>query len=149
MRDLQPGDVIVIHYPDTTDVRYPMRHTAGPREIVIRSIRDMVQQPLTIQEFLRRPWVHRSRWLVRAWEPERGQYRQFYLGCTAEFAGPTQLRVAYFDPVLWRPTRVLYRGINPTVADRRLLARTLQKWVGKEVEEMPIRIYADDMRLVS
>jgi len=64
---------------------------------VIQSVRDLVTDPLSVQEFMRRPFLLRSRWLVKAYEPGINQWRQFYWGSTREFNQPGLPRVGLYE----------------------------------------------------
>ncbi|MGV3485373.1 MAG: hypothetical protein ACO1RT_13220 [Planctomycetaceae bacterium] len=141
------GEVVTIHYPLSTHVRHIEKAIARPRQIVVRSIRDLVAEPLTPEEFLRRPFIRRSRWLIKGYEPEHKRFRQFYTGSSIEFAAPSQLRVALYEPGATKPKQVLFRAIEPTVRDRKLLSRALLRWTKRQDEQLQMRIYADDFRL--
>jgi len=144
---LSLGETVTIHYPTTTQVGFFDRVQKKPRQIVVRSIRDLVREPLTPEEFLRRPFIRRSRWLVRAFEIEHKRFRQFYLGSSLEFEAPCQLRIALFDPHEPFPKKLLFRPIEPTMQDRKLLARALLKWRDKDFGGLQLGIYSDDLRL--
>jgi hypothetical protein len=141
------GEVVTIHYPVSTHVRLFGRVAIKPRQIVVRAVRDLVSEPLTPEEFLRRPFIRRSRWLIRAFEPEHNRFRQFYAGSSLEYAAPCQLRVALYEPGANRPKEILYSAIEPNVRHRKALLRLLQKHLTKPSESMLLRIYSDDLRL--
>ncbi len=136
---------IQIHYPRITHVRFEPRYL--PRTIRIERIRDLVSEPLTPQEFLRRPYVRRSRYLVLGQEGSR--YRQFYLGCSEEFLAPSQLRLALYEPEGEKPVELIGSPFESHVADRKALLRMLEQWQNKSFGDLVLRIYADDLRLVS
>lgn len=145
----EPGDEISFHYPRTTHVRYYQRCGYRLRNVRVESIRDLVREPLTPDEFCRRPFVLRSRWLVRGFDLDRKRERQFYLGASQEFAAPSELRVALYDPVRGWPAYSLYRGILPSLDDRKFLSKVLTLWRCRDFGDNVLRVYADDMRLVS
>lgn len=148
--DLSIGSEITLHYPTTTHVRYTHAAAVKPRRILIKSIRDLVREPLTIEEFLRRPFVRRSRMLARALELDSGEYRQFYLGNSTELLAPSQIKVGLYDPGSSRPSEILFRAIEPNVRDRKLLIRALRRWTeDNRCDVSYLRIFADDLRLVS
>jgi len=147
---IELGQTITIHYPTTTHVRYFDAVPRRPRTIQIVSIRDLVHEPLTIAEFLRRPYVRRSRLLVRAIDLDTGRYRQFYTGNSAEMIATSQLKIGLYDPGQSRPAEVLFRAIDPTVRDRKLLIRAIDRWASdNRCDISRLRIFADDLRLVS
>src|SRR5690606_17645707 len=92
------GTEVAINYPLSTHVRFWRPDQYRRREVVIDSVRDLVADPLTVEEFMRRPFLLRSRWLVKAYEPRLRQWRQFYWGSTREFAAPGILRVGLYEP---------------------------------------------------
>ncbi len=143
----ETGEVVTIHYPVSTHVRHIGIAIVKPRQIVIRAVRDLVSEPLTPEEFLRRPYIRRSRWLVRGYEPDHRRFRQFYLGSSLEFMAPSQLRLALYELGAARPHELLYRAIEPTVRDRKLLARAMTQWRDRVYGGLQLRIYADDFRL--
>ncbi len=139
---------IKIHYPVRTHVRYqqpPLRE----REIVVHELRDLLEKPLTVEEYTRRPFVRRSRWLAKAFDCNRKVWRSFYLGCTPEFASPAVLRVGVFDIATGRLLRLLPGEFGPSVIDRRRLCRLLPRLATKIGEDEQLGIFAPDMRLVS
>lgn len=145
MLDLTINSIIKVHYPRVTHVRFFDQTTFLPREIKILSIRDLVRQPLSVEEFLRRPYVRRSRYLISGQEGQR--YRQFYLGCCAEYIAPADLRLALYEPAGAKPVDLLARPFAPSVYDRRVLIRLLQKVSDRKFGDLTLRITCDDLRL--
>lgn len=146
---IDPGEYLEISYPVDTHVR---RFDVVPRRrrhITIHRVRDLVSDPLTVEEFLRRPFVRRSRWLAFAKDNELEQWRQFYLGSTEEFASPGNLRLALYEPGGSRPKEILGREFRPTVFDRKLMMRLLRRWNHQDHGDLQLRICCDDLRLVS
>jgi hypothetical protein len=139
---------VEFHYPVTTHVRYcGMEIGVRRRHLVVRRIRDLVAEPLTPEEFLRRPFVRRSRYLVVGTEIENHQWRQFYVGCSKEFRAPSQLRLALYEPSAKRPAKLLHRSFDSTVADRDALRRWLLVHGTDDFKGLLLRIYADDLRV--
>jgi hypothetical protein len=146
---LVTGREITLHYPTTTHVRHTFDAAVKRRRIMIESIRDLVQDPLTMAEFLERPYVRRSRLLASAIDCDTGERRKFYLGNCAESFVPSQLKVGLYDPGATRPSEILFRPIEPTVHDRQLLIRALRIWSEtRGCDVSGLRIFADDLRLV-
>lgn len=144
---IDPGSRIVITYPQTTHVARATLSDARSRQILVHRVRDLVEQPLTLMEFLRRPFVLRSRWLVVATDEQLGKFRQFYLGSSKEFLAPCDLRIGLYESEGTRPVRLLSRGFEPTPHDRRLLVKAVCKWAKHDFEGLHLGIYADDMRV--
>ena len=145
-----PTDQIVFTYPLQTHVRSIGATGFQQREVVVRRVRDLVKDPLTPTEFIRRPFVNRSRWLILGQEEGAGHLRQFYLGSSKEFSAPAQLRLAWYELGATKPHEIVYRAIEPTVKDRKALAREIARICPKETGDgRVLRIYCDDMRIVA
>lgn len=144
---IEPRTKLTIHYPTQANVRLdcPMR----PRNITVSSVRDLVADPLTAAEFCARPYVRRSRWLARAFDHDLNEWRNFYLGCTAEFAAPSVMRAGIFDSESGKLLRLVSRQFEPTVSDRRLLRRMLTVWEKDIGEGERLGVFATDMRLIT
>ncbi|TWU37227.1 hypothetical protein [Novipirellula artificiosorum] len=144
------NDRIEFHYPITTHVRYFTSQIAmRPRRLVVYQLRDLVAEPLTPIEYLNRPYVRRSRWLVRGTETGKDHPQQFYLGCSPEFRAPSQLRVALYRPDAIRPSKLLLRPFGPTVHDRDALRRWIHRHHDDDFDGLELRIFADDLYLHS
>ena len=145
---LELGAKLEIQYPSSTHVRFmdfPPAYRL--RQLQVVSLRDLVADPLTPDEFLRRPFVRRSRWLVSAFEAGTMRFRRFYLGSSLEYAAPSQLRLALYDPDGERPDAILSRPFEPTVADRKLLTRAIQAWRARDFGGRVLRVFTDDLRI--
>ncbi|TWU66484.1 hypothetical protein [Crateriforma conspicua] len=142
---LEPGKKVDLTYPDVTLVESLSR--LHRRQIRVTAIRDLVAQPLTPDEYLRRPLIRRSRWLITGFDESRGSFRQFYLGSTAEYRAPGYLRVGLYEPGSDRPAFAVSRPFAPTKRDRILLARALSQWSRQQIDDLQLRIFADDLKL--
>jgi len=145
----ESGTYLEISYPVSTHVRHLPEVPRRVRKITVRHARDLVRYPLTVNEFLRRPFVARSRWLISAWDNDIRQFRQFYLGSTDEFFAPGRLRLALYEPDGFVPKQIICREFQPTVVDRRNLIRLVRDWNQADHEGLVLRILADDFRVVS
>jgi hypothetical protein len=132
-------------YPRTTHVSFTDSAELLRREFRLLKIRDLVKQPLTIEDFMRRPFNRRSRYLLLG--VERTSYRQFYAGCSAEFYCESQLRLGIYgsEP---RPLEIVGRGFYDDPRERKLMMRLLERWQGKSFGDRELRVFADDFRLV-
>lgn len=137
---------LTFRYPCHTHVRYSNSPIFKPRRIRVAKIRDLVRQPLTVEEFLQRPYNRRTRYLIIG--QEYHNYRQFYLGCAQEFWAPSQLRLALYDPEGQKPLEILARPFEDSVRDRKIMIRLLEQWRGKDFGGLFLRIFADDLRLL-
>lgn len=143
----EPGQRITLSYPRCTLVQAAPEYVR--RSIVIEQVRDLVTDPLTPMEYLRRPLIRRSRFLIRGIDEDLGAPRQFYLGSSAEHPSAGWLRVAIYDPdaAVARPLEVIHRPIRPTVSDRIMLARSLVTLQRAQCDGLEIRVFADDLRV--
>jgi hypothetical protein len=139
------GMEVEINYPVSTHVRFWKPDECRRREVVIDSVRDLVADPLSVDEFLRRPFLLRSRWLVKAYEPRLRQWRQFYWGSTREFAAPGILRVGLYEPGATKPSWLYGRAFHPTPEDRRELMKSLKEWDKLNFGDMSLKVFADDL----
>lgn len=144
---IDPGTHLSFRYPVSTHVRYLDSVPCLTRDITVKTVRDLVAEPLTTTEFLRRPYVLRSRWLVRAVDHETQEFRQFYLGSSPDFAAPATLRIALYDPGSTRPRKYLAREFAPTVKERKLMLRLIRHYIEYDWGDLQIRITADDLRV--
>ena len=131
-----------------TDFYYPTRNIVG-REPVWQRRRlsnihriDLLEHPLPIRDYLRRPLIRRGRWLIRAYDIDLGNFRQFYeCGFRHCFREPL-LRIGERDDNgKLRPVGDHYAA---TVADRRMMAMVLHRLKSKD----GLFVYADDLRVV-
>lgn len=144
---IDPGDQLEIRYPVRTHVKHWTESPVQSRYLTIAKIRDLAREPLTAQEFLRRPFVVRSRYLCLA--REGLDWRQFYLGSSLEYRSPSTMRLAIFDPDVPRKLKKICREFQPTVKDRELMIRLINHWNSEDHGDLDLRIVCDDLRLVS
>lgn len=143
-----PGDRLSIAYPDSTVVESnPIYQT---REIRVISVRDLHAVPLTPAEYLRRPLVRRSRWLLSAWDLSAQDVRQFYLGSSRDSASPGLVRLALYEQDSPKPYHILDRVYRETRRDRMVLAKMLAREVIPHQTEsgLQLRVIAHDVRRV-
>lgn len=109
------------------------------------SVRDLVTHPLTPEEYLTRPLIRRSRFLLNG-QDSLGQWRKFYQGSSRENWNEADLRLALYRNQ--KRVRLLTRPFEPTVRDRILLARVVGRWSSYDFDDMQLRITCDDLRVV-
>ncbi|MFG0261003.1 MAG: hypothetical protein ACF788_01235 [Novipirellula sp. JB048] len=153
------GREITLAYPQSTHVLRVASAPRRERNLIVHSVRDLVESPLTPSEFLRRPYVARSRWLVKCWDQELQEFRQFYPGSTREFAAPGTLRLALYQPGEARPREFIGHQFEPSVIDRREMVRLVVRWMADRERDRregldehaatELRIVASDMRLIA
>lgn len=144
---LEPGKTLTLTYPDSTLVESLSR--LERRHIQVIRIRDLLAQPLSPAEYLRRPFIRRSRWLIFGYDERIKEYRQFYLGSSLEHEAPGILKVALYEPAGNRPAYAVSRAFGPRRRDRRLLAKAICQWTKEDMDDLQLRIYADDLKKIS
>lgn len=151
MHDVQPGSRLTIHYPKTRHILHAERSPLVARDVTVREVIDLVAKPLTPEEFLRRPYLRRGRWLIRATEKFgcRERWRQFYLANTAEFRRHGGLRLALYEPDSCRPAKIISSEFSSSVVERKSLIRLVEKLRMHDFGDLKLRIVADDFRIIS
>lgn len=142
---IEPRQRLILTYPKSTIVEEKSQFVR--RKLIVQSVRDLVQKPLTIREFQRRPLTHRGRLIVRAWDQTVREYRQFYLSSSKEFQAETMLRLAVYVPGRPMPVDVLSRGYGPTKQERILLARRIGRYLDKNLHGLELGIFADELKV--
>jgi hypothetical protein len=99
---------------------------------------------VSLTAHLRRPFLLRSRWLVKAYEPAINQWRQFYWGSTREFVTQGLLRAGLYEPGADKPSSLYGRPFQPTPGDRRELMKSLARWTKHDFGSSTLRVFADD-----
>lgn len=143
---IDPGAEIVLTYPTNTDVGAAT--VMRVRELQVIGVRDLVADPLTPSEFMRRPRTRRSRWLIAAMDREARQLRRFYLGSSAEYETDGGLRVAVYRPGDRQPFDFVGREFGETIRERAELAKCLDQWCRRRMGRLTVRIVAADFRAV-
>ncbi|MEM6779202.1 MAG: hypothetical protein AAF670_16220 [Planctomycetota bacterium] len=129
-------------YPESTQVE--SRTTYRKRRVRVRAVRDLFKDPLTPDEYFRRPLTHRSRYLLTGFDLDASQWRRFYLGSSREHAGDGRLRVALYREGGDQPVRVITRPFEPTRRDRIALARTLRQMLDADHQGLQLRVIPDN-----
>ena len=143
----EPDELIVVHYPRSTHIRVAQPDFQR-RELVVKRVRDLVRQPLTVHEFCCRLNIRRSRWLIVGREARTGYWRQFYIGTTREFWRVTPMRIGLYHPDTGRLAKIIGRPFEDTPRDRIILARAAQIWSRRDLGSFHLRIFCDDLRKV-
>lgn len=147
---VEPNTELQIHYPTTTHVGYYPPPVFRERNIRVLRVRDLVQNPLTVEEFRTRPCVRRTRYLILAQESGEFRFRQFYLGSSIEFEAPSQLRIGLYYPGDIKPVELISRPFEADPREVRVLLRLLDRCRDRDWGDgKQLRIFADDLRLVS
>ena len=144
----EPGKQVELVYPIQTDVIRIAKSPRKVRQLQVVRVRDLLENPLSVEEFARRPYVSRSRWLVLARDENDRQFRQFYPGSADNYRAPDVLRIGLYEPGESRPAMLLGRQFEPTPEDRNALLRLAIAEQHKH-EGYELRIFAGDLRLIS
>jgi hypothetical protein len=141
------GDRVVITYPrpNLVSIRRPVFEQ---RAIQVAHVRDLVAEPLDLEDYLRRPFIRRSRWLLTGRDEETGRFRNFYLGSAKEHLSPGTMRVGFYEPDNPRPVRTLPKIFEPTSRDRLLLLRLMLRIKRQDLGDLRVCLFSDDLRLV-
>ena len=142
------GQELELVYPITTHIHRIHYVPRRIRQIRVHKVRDLLAEPLTIDEYARRPYVSRSRWLITAHERPGEPPRQFYLGSADNYRSPSVLHVGLYEPDHPRPSYLIGRQYEPTIADRRELLRFAREQATLH-PGYELRIFASDLRLIS
>jgi hypothetical protein len=140
------GGIVSFHYPTKTNCHEIDRSPVRLRRVEVVEVRDLVRQPITIIEFLERPLLCRSRYLIDGIDLENGERRQFYAGSSVEFRSSGLLRIGLYMHGRQRPTEVVSRGFEPTVADRRKMVERCLEWADTIADDASLAVFADDLR---
>lgn len=143
---LTPGQKIEISYPESTLIDAVTR--LRRRRIHVKTVRDLVADPLKPEEFLRRPFIRRSRWLISGIDLDTQQRRQFYLGSSKEYKRPGILRVGLYAPGDSRPRLPFPFWFSETRRDRMMLAIAIEAWMSRDLADLSLRVFVDDFRII-
>ena len=137
-----PKQFLRLTYPENTDVG--SCSDFYERRLKVVRVRDILHDPLTPREFLRRPMVNRGRWLIRARHIDRQCHRQFYLASSEEFHHEPDIKIGLFCNSRLVQTLEVFR---PTKRERILAARYLKRCLIDD-DDLSVGVYTDDLRLV-
>lgn len=143
----QVGTILEIDYPVSNRIGAKTEFTR--RSIRIDRVRDLLEDPLSVEEYLRRPFVRRSRWLVAGLDRRLGFRRCFYLGSSRQLWTESGLRVGLYEPGMSRPFWIIGPLFRPTMEDQQALCKSLQVWKECDMGELQMRIYCDDLKVYS
>jgi hypothetical protein len=136
-------DHLLLSYPTSTLIGSDWSFRRRQLEVV--SVRDLLFEPLKPAEYLRRPLIHRGRYLVRAKDLLSRQVQQFYLASSLEFYRPTGLRLALYQPGPERakPETFVSRRFGVSRRERIAMARAICELQTMNWEGFELRITID------
>ena len=134
------------------ELEYPSRSLVGVepaflrRVMLVRSVRDLVKDPLTPAEFIRRPMVHRSRFLFRCLDVQKNAYRNVYEGAAREWRRDCPHRWGLFcgNQLMERVAGAWGNSEH----DRLELRKLLEKWRFEDFAGWRIGVFVDDLRVI-
>lgn len=137
------SELLLLNYPNQTLLQTDWTYRQRRLEVV--QVRDLLRSPLTPEEFLRRPLIHRGRWLVKARDLDSQQIKQFYLASSKEYYRATGLRLALYWPGAENEmyAEVLPRRFAATRRDRIILALSLMKLKSVDFSGFDLRVTVD------
>lgn len=138
----------VIHtaYPFTTHVSTP-RLIWEPRRFKVLGVRDLVTDPLSVEEFLRRPMTRRSRYLIRVRDLDRGVCRSVYQRSMADWFRETPLRVGLFHD--GKLIEIVSTNWGPTIRDRLGLIEFLHSFDDQDLGVCRLGVFSDDLEVIT
>lgn len=134
---------LLIDYPTSTLLQ--TQWTFKRRRLQVVDVRDLYTNPLTPAEYLRRPLIHRGRYLVKANDLDCQQVKQFYLASSQEFYRPTGLRLALYwpDTIGQPPERIISKRFAALRRDRIVLAKALTQLLQTDWQGFQLRVTVD------
>ncbi|WDQ16847.1 hypothetical protein [Rhodopirellula sp. P2] len=142
----EPNDEVELTYPESTLVE--AKTTFRRRRLQIREIRDLIADPITPEEYLRRPLTQRSRYLLTAYDKDSKSWRQFYVGSSKEFLTDGRLRIALYEKGGTSPKKIVSRSFEATRRDRIALARAVKEMQQTDLAGLELRIVPDESRVL-
>jgi hypothetical protein len=140
-----PLPIIRDHYPRSCSVADPL--SWRPVHFQAIGVRDLVADPLTIEQFLRRPYLRRSRYQLRVVDLATGRRRTIYERLLRENFRDCPLRVGVYEGR--KLVELMATNYGPSVADRRGLLRFLAKYSTTDFGDYRLGILSDDGEVVT
>lgn len=139
---------VEINYPICTHIDAPQLQFR-PRSIRPYRIRDLVKNPLTIREYLARPYTRRGRYLALSKDLTTGTLKQFYLSSTEEHWRDTPLRLCLFNDTTGKIDCLMPHLYGSTKRDRLVLSKVVIEFLDTEFEPgFRLGIFADDLQVI-
>lgn len=137
------SELLLLNYPTQTLLQTEWSYRTRRLEVI--KVRDLLRSPLTPEEYLRRPLIHRGRWLVKARDLDSEEVKQFYLASSKEYYRATGLRLALYWP---NSDGEMYAEVLPhrfaaTRRDRIVLALSLIKLKSVDFSGFDLRVTVD------
>jgi hypothetical protein len=137
--------VIQDHYPEFSSVADPI--TWRPVHFQAIGVRDLVTDPLTVEQFNQRPYLRRSRYQLRVVDLATGQRRTIYQRLLRSCFRDCPLRVGVYQGQ--KLVELMATNYGPSVADRRGLMAFLRKYIDSDFGDHRLGILSDDGEVVT
>lgn len=142
----EPEQTIEFHYPDNTFVG--RKRGWRLRKVSVRKVRDLLSEPITVNDWYRRPHQLRGRYLITAIDHDNGKLRQFYPNNCKEWWHPALLKLGLYTPFSRKPEVVFKESYGWTVHQRSLMNRAIEDILQTDLGCFELKIYCDDLRLI-
>ncbi len=116
--------------------------TIGSTQKVVLSIRDLVSEPLTVEEFESQPFQARSRYLVTL-VGQDGRLSKIHVSTSREF----EIRPALYQIGGRRPIQLIGRKFQSSKQDLELLLEHIEKLKAMDFNGLELRLMVDGLRL--
>lgn len=143
--NLSPNQRLEIFYAKKNSVTIRSLDFA-PRKFLVRYVRDLVHHPITVADFRRRPFIHRSRYLLNVIDLDRNEYRKIYERLARESWRETPLRVGLYSGS--QLVDIVSSNFGPTYRDRCELLRMLNALEKMDLGKLTVGIFSDDLELI-
>lgn len=137
---LLESDMLSDLYPLLNSVAYPLDW--ADHRFQVLGVRDLAVQPLSVERFIHRPYMRRSRYMLRAVDLNTGNKRTIYHRLLGSTYRETPLRVGVFFGN--KLIELQKQNWGATVGDRRGLVKFLGRYVGHNWGPYKIGILSDD-----
>ena len=139
----QRNQELQLHYPTSTLIGADLEFK--PRTLIVKYVRDLRTNPLTIEDFFRRPLIHRGRWLLGVLDLDSREFRSIYPTTSREHFDDAPLRIGLYESFGNEPIDILSRHFQATARERMLLAKTLFKWSELDLDGLKLGVFAENV----
>jgi len=138
---------IELDYPLDTNVLRVSASEWRRRYLRVLRVRDLIKEPLTVSEFLDRPLLERSRWLITAKDVHTGTVRRYYPGTARNINLVGSLQLALYEPDGTMPAKFLTKPFGATYEERMILARLAKSFEPQTPRGLLLRVTSHELKL--
>lgn len=119
------------HYPaqNLVSSREPVFHW---RHFRVAKVRDLYTHPLSVQEFLRRPFQRRCRYLLEVWDIANRRRRHVYPSSMMEYWHDCPLKIGIYPVIGEPPAAILTRQFGASPEERILMCQVLRDHIDND-----------------